>query len=387
MTTHELKTWPEYFEAIIRGDKSHEIRKDDRVAMFVGGDKLRLMEWDPTEGAGVPGELPQPRGYTGREITVDVTYVSRRDAGIPDGYVVMSIAVDGASFAGPLKCTPEQVAEGERLREKMLDSVRIVRERDELKLENGLMREKIAALEKDVEKLEPIARRNAYAEGLADAVAMIALHASDHGAAQNSVEVRVSWDHGVFDKLPFRDAAITLIRPGKKSPIEQLRAVQGDLRLVLVAWKRARDIVERGMGIARTKYATIEESAEDVRAWRKTARDFLKQGSIGDMARSIEEAGTPDAAGPFERTGPVEADGDPQTPIEAEFRRPPTRFVLTRVAGTERRTDCATLADIHHALEEWFPGAWTAGALTPTAVDFYDRDGGRSLAVLTEVFE
>jgi hypothetical protein len=382
MTTHELKTWPEYFEAIIRGDKSHEIRKDDRG--FAVGDVLHLREWDPTED---PNSHDTALGYTGRSMDVDVTYVSRRDAGVPDGFVVMSIYCSGRDYVPSPTPTPEQVAENEALRERMLGSVRIVRERDELKLENGLMREKIAALEKEVAELEPVARRNTYAEGLQDAVTMIALHASDPGAAQNSAEVRVSWDHGIFDKLPFRDAAITLIRPGKKSPLEMLRAVQGDLRLVLVAWKRAREIVERGMGIARTKYATIEESAADVRAWRRTARDFLKHGSIGDMAKSIEQSGTPDAAGPFERTGPVEADGEPGQPLDATFRRPPTRFVLTRVAGTERRADCATLSDIHHALEEWFPGAWTAGALTPTAVDFYDRDGGRSLAVLTEVFE
>lgn len=75
---HELKTWPEYFQAIMRGDKRFEARKNDRD--FRIGDWLRLREWDDD--------------YTGREITVRVTYMLSPGADFPavnDGYCIMSI--------------------------------------------------------------------------------------------------------------------------------------------------------------------------------------------------------------------------------------------------------------------------------------------------------
>lgn len=59
---HELKIWPEYFEAVKSGKKTFEIRKNDRN--FKEGDILVLKEFVPTEGE-----------YTGRSIEVVVTYV------------------------------------------------------------------------------------------------------------------------------------------------------------------------------------------------------------------------------------------------------------------------------------------------------------------------
>lgn len=41
MKTHELKTWPKYFEAVRTGVKTFEIRKDDRDERFKVGDRLR----------------------------------------------------------------------------------------------------------------------------------------------------------------------------------------------------------------------------------------------------------------------------------------------------------------------------------------------------------
>ena len=56
MTTHELKCWPQYFDAIKRGEKNFEVRKDDRG--FQAGDEVVLqrtredrhyeVEWDWT---------------------------------------------------------------------------------------------------------------------------------------------------------------------------------------------------------------------------------------------------------------------------------------------------------------------------------------------------
>ena len=75
---HELKTLPEFFGPVRRGEKRFEVRRDDRG--FRKGDILRLREWD---GA----------SYTGRSIDVRVTYVLE-DAerfGLMTAYVVLSI--------------------------------------------------------------------------------------------------------------------------------------------------------------------------------------------------------------------------------------------------------------------------------------------------------
>lgn len=59
---HDLKTWPEFFQAIVNGDKTFEVRKDDRG--YRAGDYLRLKEWHP-----------RSQTYSGREMVVEVTYL------------------------------------------------------------------------------------------------------------------------------------------------------------------------------------------------------------------------------------------------------------------------------------------------------------------------
>lgn len=78
--THELRCWPEFFEAIRDGRKRFELRKDDRG--FEVGDDLHLREWEP--GAGE---------YTGRHLTVRVTYkMAGGEAwGLMNGYCILSI--------------------------------------------------------------------------------------------------------------------------------------------------------------------------------------------------------------------------------------------------------------------------------------------------------
>lgn len=44
-TTHELKTWPAWFEDVVDGVKTFEIRRADR--RFLPGHVLLLREWDP----------------------------------------------------------------------------------------------------------------------------------------------------------------------------------------------------------------------------------------------------------------------------------------------------------------------------------------------------
>ena len=61
MQTHELKIWPEFFEPVSTGEKTFELRIDDRG--FKSGDVLWLREWSKREG------------YSGREIEKRVTYL------------------------------------------------------------------------------------------------------------------------------------------------------------------------------------------------------------------------------------------------------------------------------------------------------------------------
>lgn len=45
---HELKIWPQYYQAVADGSKTFEVRKNDRG--FQKGDIVELNEWDPEEG-------------------------------------------------------------------------------------------------------------------------------------------------------------------------------------------------------------------------------------------------------------------------------------------------------------------------------------------------
>jgi len=81
MSSHELKTWPDYWLSLETGAKTFEIRRNDRS--FQPGDDLLLREWDPSAAE-----------YTGRWLWRRVTYVLR-DAerfGLRDGFVVLGLA-------------------------------------------------------------------------------------------------------------------------------------------------------------------------------------------------------------------------------------------------------------------------------------------------------
>lgn len=78
---HELKTWPEPFEAVWLGTKLAEYRRDDRG--FQVGDVLRLREYDP-----------QADTYSGRRIEARITHVAKGQL-FPEGYAMLSIQVDG----------------------------------------------------------------------------------------------------------------------------------------------------------------------------------------------------------------------------------------------------------------------------------------------------
>lgn len=84
---HDLKVWPEFFLPIVRGEKTCDVRLDDRE--YAAGDVLRLREYDP-----------QTNLYTGRETARRVTHVLRGGSfGIAPEYVVLSMAPFAATEA------------------------------------------------------------------------------------------------------------------------------------------------------------------------------------------------------------------------------------------------------------------------------------------------
>lgn len=74
---HRLKIMPEYFEAVVEGRKTFELRKDDRG--YAVGDTLVLCEWDGKE-------------YTGREYRCRIGYMLEGYTGLSPGYAVLGIA-------------------------------------------------------------------------------------------------------------------------------------------------------------------------------------------------------------------------------------------------------------------------------------------------------
>ena len=91
--THVLKTWPQYFNAIIDGRKTFECRKNDRP--FAVGDVLHLLEWDP-----------ETQEYTGRSMDRRITYILDGKC-TPPGLCVMSIVAE--HVPPPTEATEEEI--------------------------------------------------------------------------------------------------------------------------------------------------------------------------------------------------------------------------------------------------------------------------------------
>ena len=72
---HELKIWPEFFQPIISGEKTFELRRDDRG--YRAGDTLLLREWKSCR-------------YTGRTSRVLITYILG-GLGLQNDWIVMAI--------------------------------------------------------------------------------------------------------------------------------------------------------------------------------------------------------------------------------------------------------------------------------------------------------
>lgn len=80
---HSLKCWPVYYDAIARGEKTFEVRKNDRG--FKVGDEVALFPWDP-----------EKKTFTGQpalQFRIDyVLHAGEFPEALREGYVVLSLA-------------------------------------------------------------------------------------------------------------------------------------------------------------------------------------------------------------------------------------------------------------------------------------------------------
>lgn len=92
MTEHDLKTWPEFFQAIVENRKPFDYRLNDRD--FKVDDVLHLREYVP------PADEPSGGYYTGRALRKRVTYILDDKLGptMREGFVVMGL---GLVHVGP----------------------------------------------------------------------------------------------------------------------------------------------------------------------------------------------------------------------------------------------------------------------------------------------
>lgn len=86
---HDLKCWPRFFEGILSGEKTWELRHNDRG--FVKGDYLDLHEWDP---------FGSPGSYTGRRVLVQVTYVVSLQGVVPNHDFIPMVGMSVVKVVG-----------------------------------------------------------------------------------------------------------------------------------------------------------------------------------------------------------------------------------------------------------------------------------------------
>ena len=75
---HRLKILPEYFEKVLSGEKTFEVRYNDRD--FNQGDTVVLMEYNSDENS-----------FSGKEKEMLIGYVLSDFKGLQEGWVVFSI--------------------------------------------------------------------------------------------------------------------------------------------------------------------------------------------------------------------------------------------------------------------------------------------------------
>lgn len=89
--THELKSWPRFFRPIVAGERTHELRRNDRD--YQVGDRVLLREYDPDS-----------QRYTGSFCEAAITSMTSRDVpcavsdeGLNRDFCILSVRVVAVS--------------------------------------------------------------------------------------------------------------------------------------------------------------------------------------------------------------------------------------------------------------------------------------------------
>ena len=82
---HQLKLEKDYFIAVLKGNKTFEIRNDDRH--YRVGDIVGFNEIESVDSSHVK--------YTGRSLLAEITYILNDDRYVSDGYVAFSFETLG----------------------------------------------------------------------------------------------------------------------------------------------------------------------------------------------------------------------------------------------------------------------------------------------------
>jgi hypothetical protein len=92
MATFVMKSWSHFFDAIVKREKRHDLRKMDRP--FKIGDVLELRRFDNIKGE-----------YTGEVAYCEVTYITSKDtpcafssAVLDDGFCILSLKIKDMDF-------------------------------------------------------------------------------------------------------------------------------------------------------------------------------------------------------------------------------------------------------------------------------------------------
>jgi hypothetical protein len=89
MAVHELKCWPEYFDAILSGEKTFEVRRDDRG--FQRGDIIELLKCE-RQRIGGPAVITDLYGKPMYVQRFRIGWIlTGGQFGIEPGYIVFSL--------------------------------------------------------------------------------------------------------------------------------------------------------------------------------------------------------------------------------------------------------------------------------------------------------